>query len=162
MKACRGQGRVVVGSDQEALPFAGDGLLANVNGEALAVCDIFLAQNAAHAQLLMQAHPQAAPRLRVAGNARIDTLRAALPQRPKPEPYILINTGLALVTSVWGNVDKAAAALAAASGIDPKTAEGRRELEERVRVERGACAALTALIDALVAEQRIDVVVRPH
>jgi surface carbohydrate biosynthesis protein len=162
MKLCREHGRPVIGSDQEALPFSGRRLLDNVTAEALAACDVFLAQNAAHADIIARAYPAMSDRLRVAGSARIDALRAAAPERPVATPYILFNTGFGLINSIWGGLDQALYTLAVASGIDPKTLEGKRELNERVTVESAVHAAFSALIEGLLADRKIDIVVRPH
>lgn len=149
-------GCVVLVSDQEALPFIGDGLLANVAQESMAACDGFLAQSAAHKDILVRAYPDAADKIVVVGSPRLGILETAHTERPFAAPYILFNTNFALVNSIWGSEEKACAVLLGGGGMDAD------EVTRRLQIERAAHEQINRIISWAVAHSGLQVVVRPH
>jgi surface carbohydrate biosynthesis protein len=156
MARWRSAGHMVIASDQEGLPFAGEGFLANIDPPALAQCHVFLAQSDSHREILAARFPDAADRVVTAGSPRIDLLRGVRHPAPFPRPYLLFNTSFGLVNSIWGDVPTACQRLLSGAGIT------QDEIRERVRIEQSALAETTALLKACLARDDIDVVLRPH
>jgi surface carbohydrate biosynthesis protein len=154
MHEVRGYGHVVIGSDQEALPFAGAEFLDNVDPAAAQVASVFLVATEAHNQALAAVYPDLA--IEVVGNPRIDLLRTANPARPISEPYVLFNTSFALTNSVWDSPQVAIEALAAGGVVDPV------DLKERLAFEVDSKEHMMALLRWCVANLPWKIVVRPH
>jgi surface carbohydrate biosynthesis protein len=144
-------GQIVVGMDEEALPFAGDGSLDNVDPDALAAAELFCAQSEDHAAVLRKRFPQAA--VKVTGNPRLELLRSNK-HRPERGPFVLFNTSLALTNSLWGD-EKAAVTRMVTS--QPMPVE---EVTARLLFERAAMEQTLSLIRWLAPQY--PVVVRPH
>jgi surface carbohydrate biosynthesis protein len=162
MGTCRASGHRIVAMDEESTPLAGERKLTNLVPAAFENCDTFIAQTEEHRMLLARAFPAAAGKIVVGGSPRFAALRYGKPARPMPEPYILINTGLGLINSVWRDRDKAAAIALDAMGIVPNSPAGTAEMRERVQVEEAVLRELTGLIGRLSTLQTHKVVVRPH
>jgi surface carbohydrate biosynthesis protein len=152
--AARAQGYIVVGSDQEALPFSGGGWLINIAPEAVSDCSIFLV--ASDDQAIAFTHRFPGTPISVVGNPRIDLIREMTPVRPIEEHYILFNTGLGLVNSVWGDINVAKRYLLDGGGVT------KEEIDRRIEMELFARDSLIALLQWTTTSLTQVAVVRPH
>jgi surface carbohydrate biosynthesis protein len=150
----RADGHAVLVTDQEGLAFTDEGFLDNIDGTILSDCDLFLAQNDLHRSILLKRYPAA--RVVTAGNPRIDLLHTARHPPPLAEPYLLFNTSLALVNSVWGTEETASERLLSGAGIT------RQEVAERIRVERACQRELETLLKWTIDTTALRIVIRPH
>jgi surface carbohydrate biosynthesis protein len=161
MQNARKAGFIAIASDEEALPLSGKWMLSNIAPDALASCDLFVANNEAHKTLL-----GSAANIRVTGNARIERLHTLSSPRPIAEDYILFNTGYGLINSVWRDMDEAVRRLAKASGIDLKTPEkmpaGLAEINQRIAAESASLELTMSVIEWVFAHTPHKIVIRPH
>jgi len=171
MEKCAAEGHAIVACDEEALPFAGEGLLDNVDPLALERSDVFLAQSDDHRRILTDRYPALAERIRTGGNPRIDLLEIAKASFAAEAaeivrntgPYLLFNTNFALTNSIWGDAEGAISRMLVGSTIDAATQAGQAEIQTRLRYEEQTKAELLALIRwALETLPDHHVVVRPH
>jgi len=160
MAECRKAGHIVVATDEESMPFAGDGFLVNIDPDVAVNADLFLALNDAQKRVIQARYP--ALRTITTGNARTDLIVGSTHPRPITERYVLFNTNFALTNSIWGNEQDAIAKLLRGGGIDFSTAAGEKEIQTRLLFERQTLEQLMALIRWCVASLPTMTVVRPH
>lgn len=151
MEMCRRHGHIVVAQDEEALPFAGDGLLDNIDAAAMRHADAFLAQSDEHAAVVKQKYASAP--IKIAGSARVDLMQKANIPPSDEAPYILFNTNFALINSGWGQQ-------AAIDILKQGSPISDEEIRLRLDVERLSQERMLDVIARLSAKNRC--VVRPH
>ena len=161
MVEARSNGHVVAASDEECLASAPNDYARLTHPVAAEACHTYLALNDLHAAAIKAAYPGAAHKVIVAGNARVDILRALRPPRPIPEPYILINTSFGRTNHVSGDIQKAVN-IWLGSGGHEKNAETENMVRERLSFEKRAMAETIALIEWLIANTQSQIVIRPH
>jgi len=154
MRAAKRIGHVVIGFDQEALPFSGAGFLDNVDPLSVQNSDLFLVATDAHKTALSAVYPDLA--IEVVGNPRVDILRKAKPPCPMDEPYVLFNTSFALTNSVWQSTEKAVSVLLSGGGVSEQT------VQERLDFEIASKNEMMPLLEWAAANLPWRVVVRPH
>jgi surface carbohydrate biosynthesis protein len=159
-RAC---GHRVVALDEEAILAAdGPGMVSNVHPIAMDNCDLFLANNAIHAQAISERFPNV--RIEVAGNQRIDVCRGDSFKaegdkiREAYGPFILINTNFGIVNSIWGGY-KGAAEIYRQSGF-METPEDVARFGEEAKWELANIGELIKLIREL--ERTHKIIIRPH
>jgi len=155
----RSAGHLIVSTDEESLPFCGDGFLSNIDSGAIEMTDLFLALNEEQRHIMLRQFPKL--RVETTGNARVDLIATARYQRPLSEPYILFNTSFALTNSVRGSVEDAVEVLIR-GGLDSKTQAGQQELQMRLGFEQHTRQDMMALINWAAQSLPIKTVVRPH
>jgi surface carbohydrate biosynthesis protein len=145
---------VVLGFDQEALPFSGAGFLDNVDPMAAANCDRFLVATTAHRDALHAAYPDLP--IDVVGSPRVDILRSLKPPAPMTEPYVLFNSSFALTNSIWGSTEKAMSILRKGGGVSEQV------MQERLDFEIASKTETLGLLEWMAENLPWRVVVRPH
>ncbi len=170
MEKLRAAGHAILLMDEELLSLTNEYVIRLVtDARAIAACDYFLFQDAAHETLVRQ-HYRADVPGRIAGNSRVDLLRS-IPQLYEAEaraiaergPYILINTNFTLTNSIWGDVDRALAVARAGGAIETDTERGRAYAIDWLKTETENAAALKAVMAWM--QQHIKshrLIVRPH
>ena len=161
MGRCKKAGHLVVAADEECLGSSRPDIARSTHPDTFVHADAFLAINEVHREAYLEAYPAVAPLISVAGNARVDILRNARPERPRTSEYILINTSFGIINSVWGKPAAAARIWIEAGGHAPG-AETDALIRERVGFEEAALAQTTRLIGWLLTHTSLDIVIRPH
>ena len=171
MEKLRSAGHAIVLMDEELLSLTNEYVIRLVtDARAIAACDVFLFQDAAHEALVRQNY-RADVAGRIAGNARVDLLRS-IPQLYGAEaraiaadgPYVLINTNFTLTNSIWGNVDMALAVARAGGAIETDTERGRAYATDWLKTETENAAALKAVMAWMLQHIKKShrLIVRPH
>jgi surface carbohydrate biosynthesis protein len=161
MAKCKAAGHVVVAADEEVLASAREDFARSTHPDVAAQCDVFLALSEPHRDALITAYPDIAPKILVAGNARVDILRDSRPARLKDAPYVLFNTSFGIVNSIWGGTHEAASIWVRAGGHEPGP-ETKALVMERIAFEQAAMRQTQELLAWVLANTNLDIVVRPH
>jgi surface carbohydrate biosynthesis protein len=154
-------GHVVVVADEEGLASSRSDVARSTHPDTFLHADAFLAINEVHREAYVEAFPGSAPLISVVGNARVDILRETKGARPRAKDYVLINTSFGIINSMWGNVATAANVWITAGGHPPGP-ETDTLIRERVEFEAAALKETRDLITWLLANTRLDIVIRPH
>lgn len=152
MEQMREVGHLVVASDEEALPLVDS--LINVASNAVENCHKFLVDSETHRTLLVSQFKDHTDKFLVTGSSRIDALKLSDIDPMSGPPYILFNSGFALVNSVWGDLRSALEKLLSGANISEE------EAVHRINVERTGFECMRAVAKSVMAQHRI--VVRPH
>ncbi len=161
MRRCQESGHVVIAADEECLASSRADIARSTHPNALRYCDEFLALSEIHRAALVEVYPEFESRISVAGNVRVDILRSVRPPAPRGGAYVLINTSFGIINSMWGDAQTAAAVWINAGGHEAE-ADTVALIRERVAFERAAMQETRGLIDWLLANTRLDIVIRPH
>jgi surface carbohydrate biosynthesis protein len=162
MKLCKYFGHAVVASDEEAITLPESLSATATDGATFEVCDLFLALNEGHKRALLKAFRSAVGKVRVAGTARADILRAVDYPNPHQAPYILFNTSFGVLNSIWKSLDLALRAYRKGISRLIPTDEQERIIQSRIDYERAALHETKALLEWLVRRNDIDIILRPH
>ena len=152
MMQVRDAGHKVIASDEEALPLVDS--LVNVAPNSVEACHKFVVDSDAHARLLSSQYLNFADKFIVTGSPRIETLRGSKFEPQNETPYLLFNTGFAIVNSIWGNLRTAITTLLNGADLSEE------EVLFRIKVENSSLECMRALITQLAPDHRI--VIRPH
>jgi surface carbohydrate biosynthesis protein len=152
MEQMREVGHMVVASDEEALPLVDS--LVNVASNAVEHCHKFLVDSETHRTLLDNQFKEHADKFSVTGSSRIEALELFDTDPIGGPPYILFNSGFALVNSVWGDLRSALEKLLSGASISEE------EAVLRINVERAGFECMRAVAKSVMAHHRI--VIRPH
>lgn len=161
MRRCRESGHIVIAADEECLASSRGDITRSTHPNAIRYCHEFLALSEPHRAALIEAYPEIDSRVSVAGNVRVDILRNARPPAPRGGDYVLINTSFGIINSVWGDAQTGAAVWINAGGHEAE-ADTVALIQDRVAFEHASQRETRDLIDWLLANTRIDIVIRPH
>lgn len=161
MGRCKQAGHLVVVADEECLASARSDVARSTHPDTFTYADAFLAINEVHREAYIEAYPAAASLVSVVGNARVDILRSVQAPRPRAGDYVLINTSFGIINSMWGKPATAAKVWIDSGGHLPGP-ETDALIRERIAFEAEALAQTQALIVWLLANTRLDIVIRPH
>jgi surface carbohydrate biosynthesis protein len=161
MGECKRAGHIVVVADEECLASSRIDVARSTHPDTFAHADAFLAINEVHRDAYVEAYPAAAPLISVVGNARVDILRNTRRPRPREREYVLINTSFGIINSMWGDAAHAAKVWVVSGGHAPGP-ETDALVRERIAFEEAALKETRDLIAWLLANTRLDIVIRPH
>lgn len=140
----------VVASDSEGLPLANP--LPNVSSVAVSLCDAFLVDSPVHQSILEGKFGTG--KFILTGSPRIEYLINADVPPVGGAPYILFNTGLGVINSVWGSPPEALRAMSSAMEVSETGAQ------KIIDAETAALELISPLIRWLAPQHRV--VIRPH
>ena len=143
-------GNYVIATDTEGLPLANP--IQNVSGIAVSLCDKFLVDSQAHRDLLAERFGD--EKFTITGSPRLDYLVNTPIEPIGGDPYVLFNTGLGIINSVWGSPLEALQAMSGAMELT------EAEAELTVKAETAALDVISPLIRWLAPQTRV--VIRPH
>ena len=150
MKKVYRAGHSVLASNEETFALAGERILDSIAPEAMEFK--FLAQTDSQQKVILSKFPGAD--ITVTGSSRAELLLRMPTPQPANPPYILFNTSLALINSVWGSTRKALEVLGRGMRL---TAD---EAKERIHAQRADAEIIADVIRWAVDHYRV--VIRPH
>ena len=167
----------------------GGHLLATIEEEALGITDerditplynstttnfidLFFAQGEFHRACILSRIPNAADRVHIVGNPRVDLLSPRLTEGARAEAerlrkrhgrFILVNTNYASVNSIWGDALSYHALCVHLNLVAPNSEEDHRSFMDGRRWEQCNFATMKTLIRQLAARDDMPhIIVRPH
>lgn len=173
MAIARDAGHLVVVIDEEVFALADETpMIRDIDPKANDYCDLVLAQNDRHADVLSKLRGFDPSRIVVTGNPRADLLRPPYDRihdeeagrwRDHHGPFVLVNSNACAVNSIWGDVDAYYRTCIQIGWLDP-TLESEREVFRAHLLHDQACfEAIRALLDHLpTALPGHRILLRPH
>ncbi|MDG2285706.1 MAG: hypothetical protein P8N43_09275, partial [Alphaproteobacteria bacterium] len=173
MKQATGYGHVVLATDEEGLGVAGTHVLTrNIDPSLGTTCRILFAQGRRHAEAMMIQNSDAADRIRIVGNARLDLLRvpfrfAYLEEANEHHQihgdYVMVNTNFGAINSQWGDAESFKKVLERVGYLDSTKHADREYYDRRIRTENANITLLRRTLERLSKRfPEITFIVRPH
>ena len=173
MKHAVGDGHVALATDEEGLGLAESHVMVrNMDPSTASYCHIFFAQGRRHAEAMTLRIPDAADRIRIVGNARLDLLREpfrsvyleeASGHRRAHGDYVMVDTNFGAINSQWGDSEAFRKVLERVGWLDSSKAFDREYYERRIRTENANITLIRRVLERL-SEQFPDItfIIRPH
>ena len=173
MRAVSAHGHLTGASDEEALGLANMSYIQrDIDTDLASYCDLFLAQGRLHSDAIAGKTGASKEKILEVGNPRIDLLRAPFKElsaaqarnlRGEHGEYILVNTNIGAVNSVFGGVEEYKEVVIRIGWMDPNKAEDNALFDAIVAYDHANLSLSRAAIAKLSkAFPRSMIVLRPH
>lgn len=159
--------------DEEVFALADETpMIRDIDPDASACCDLVLAQNARHADVLRRLRGFDPSAIAVTGNPRADLLRAPYDEIHDEEAagwrdhygqFLLINSNACAINSIWGDVNTYYQICIEIGWFDPTSESEQEVFRAHLEHDQASLKAVCSLLDLLPAalpDHRI--VLRPH